>query len=142
MLYISCNFRYYLVIVFVGRKPPNKTSYYTKEESYELVDIGKEPYVAARLTKFPKDGFFTIGDGTETSLENKRKRRSNTKKYVNQPLNPSHDYAWFQRTCVSKVSHCYVSFEGICILSGQTSWYKRLLAFSLPSFEKLFYFVR
>lgn len=101
-------FRYYLIVVFVGTKPSNRTTEFKSLENFELAQRRKYPYVAARLTEFPVDGFFTIGDGRTSAKESKRRRRS-TNDYVNVPLQPNQDYAWFQRTCVTKVTclvHC------------------------------------
>ena len=105
--------RYYLVFVFAGKKPPNKPSEFASK-SVGDARRGIEPYVAARLLEFPKDGLFTIGTGEETSVESKRKRRSVSGKYTNQPLEPSKDYSWFQRGCVAKV---YYS----CVYCGKKS---------------------
>ena len=90
------------MIVFVGKRPTNETTEFKLLQSYENAKIEKEPYIAARLLDFPKDGLFTIGDGQKTPVGNKRKRRS-ASEYSNQPLKASQDYSWFQRTCVDKV---------------------------------------
>ena len=99
--------RYHLIFVFVGKRPPKNTSEFVSK-SFGGAKSGIEPYVAARLDKIPKDGLFTIGTGTTTSVESKRKRRSVSGKYINQPLEPSKDYSWFQRACVEKVQYSFV----------------------------------
>lgn len=99
----SLHARYYLVMVFIGKKPPNKADDFRNEFEYAKADKSKEPYVAARLEELPADGLFTIGDGRRTEMKSRRKRRS-VSEYVNEPLKPSQDYSWFQRSCVTKVS--------------------------------------
>ena len=100
------------MIVFVGKRPTNATTEFISLLSYENAKIEKEPYIAARLPEYPKDGLFTIGDGRKTPIGNKRKRRS-VSEYTNQPLKASQDYSWFQRACVDKVCRLNVDFDRI-----------------------------
>ena len=100
------------MIVFVGKRPTNETTEFLLLQSYENAKIEKEPYIAARLLEFPKDGLFTIGDGQKTPAGNKRKRRS-VSEYSNQPLKASQDYSWFQRGCVDKVCWLNVHLDTV-----------------------------
>ena len=96
--------------MFVGKKPPNDTTSFTSLKSYENATVEKEPYIAARLLQYPKDGLFTIGDGQRTSVGSRRRRRS-ISEYTNQPLKASQDYSWFQRACVDKVCGFKACFD-------------------------------
>ena len=105
-LMLSIYFRYYLIFVFIGKAPKKATSKFTAK-NYNVHVQGKDAYVAAYLQKLPQDGIFIIGDSTTTEKKDasKRKRRSTTS-FANSPLEPSREYSWFQRGCVS----------GVCIL--------------------------
>eukprot|EP00795_Rhopilema_esculentum_P014549 gene14549-5618_t len=93
--------KYYMIFVFIGKAPKIDTSKFTAK-NYNVHVHGKDAYVAAYLQKLPQDGIFIIGDGTTTEKKDpsKRKRRSTTS-FTNSPLEPSREYSWFQRGCIS-----------------------------------------
>ena len=97
-------------------------------ESYKIEDLvtyaqaknsyEPKPYIASVLNaRDLENNEFVLGDGTNTSLFEKQKRRSLVNEFYNGPLEPTTSYSIFQRIFVEgkvyKVYCFYKSYKNI-----------------------------
>ena len=85
---------------------------HSSSDNYQVDDLvtyaearnltNQKPYIAAVMTSSDVDGnIFVLGDGRNTNLPRRQKRRSTTIGYFNGPLEPGASYSIFQRIIIN-----------------------------------------